>query len=52
MFGRKKKDLHYLRLNMDELRLLRLAMIRFRNRCLELGKPTEDIDEILIKILD
>lgn len=25
------------------------ALMRFRNKCLQAGKPTEDIDELLLK---
>ena len=51
MFGRKKKEIRYLELNAEELRLMRRAVIEFRNWCLEQGKPTEDLDDILIRYL-
>lgn len=50
MLFRKKKDKRILRLTAEEARLLRTALLRFRNKCLQAGKPTEDIDGLLMMI--
>lgn len=47
----KKNQKIYLSLNKTELRLLRDCMLKFRNRVIAQGGPTEDIDAILLKIL-
>ncbi len=51
MLFRKKKDKRVLRLTAEEARLLRTALLRFRNKCLQAGKPTEDIDGLLMMIM-
>ena len=33
-----------------ELTFLRQVMLRFRNKMLSAGKPTEDIDDLLLKL--
>ena len=48
---RRKKDLVYLELSAGEKRLLIRAMLYFRNELLAAGKPTEDVNEILLKII-
>ena len=35
----------------DERRLLRNAMLAFRNKLLSCGKPTEDVNELLIRLM-
>lgn len=50
MFGRNKRD-QVLVLCADERRLLTTAMLVFRNKLLSSGKPTEDINELLIRLL-
>lgn len=50
MFGRRKRD-RVLVLCADERRLLVTAMLSFRNKLLARGKPTEDIDELLIRLM-
>lgn len=49
MFFRKKAEKLVVELTSEEVRLLRYALIRFRNKCLQAGKPTEDIDGLLLK---
>jgi len=49
MLFRKKEEKRVVELNAKEVRLLRTALMRFRNKCLQAGKPTEDIDELLLK---
>ncbi len=49
MFKRKKEWL-YLELNVEEKRLLRCAMLDFRNKVLAQNGPTEDIDRIILML--
>ena len=46
----KKVPKRIVELNREEARLLRHALMQFRNKCLNLGKPTEDIEGLLIKV--
>ena len=50
MFGRSKRD-RVLVLFAGERRLLTSAMLAFRNKLLAGGKPTEDINELLIRLM-
>lgn len=50
MFGRNKRD-QVLVLCADERRLLTTAMLVFRNKLLSSGKPTEDVNELLIRLM-
>lgn len=50
MFGRCKRD-RVLELCTNERRLLTSVMLAFRNKLLAGGKPTEDINELLIQLL-
>ena len=50
MFGRKKET-RRLAFTPEELRLATYAMLRFRNKLLAQGKPTEDLDELLRRIM-
>ncbi len=50
MFGRKKRD-RILELCADERRLLRNAMLAFRNKLLAADKPTEDVSELLLRLM-
>ena len=50
MFGRKKRG-RILELCADEYRLLRNALLAFRNKLLAGGKPTEDVNELLIRLM-
>ena len=47
----KKKEKYILTLTPAEARFLRDAMIWFRNQVIHAGKPTEDIDRILLKMM-
>jgi hypothetical protein len=38
-------------LSPDEARLLREALLAFRNKLLSAGKPTEDVNELIIKVM-
>ena len=50
MFGRMKRD-RILELCAGERRLLTMAMLSFRNKLLAGGKPTEDVNELLIRLM-
>ena len=50
MFGRRKRD-RVLVLCTGERRLLTMAMLAFRNKLLSCGKPTEDVNELLIRLM-
>ena len=47
----RKKDKVRVRLNEKERRLIIEGMMRFRNKVIQAGGPTEDIDEILTRIM-
>ena len=49
MFG-KRKDRVILEVTADEMRILRKTMLLFRNRMIEAGKPTEDIEGVIAKL--
>ena len=48
---RRKKELRILELSPAEKRLLIRAMLYFRNELLATGRPTEDVNEILLKTI-
>lgn len=48
---RRKKDLRVLELNAAERRLLILAMMNFRNKLTAQNRPTEDVNELLLRVL-
>ncbi len=50
MFGRRKRD-RVLVLCAGERRLLTMAMLSFRNKLLAGGKPAEDVNELLIRLM-
>lgn len=47
----QKADNRILELSSDEICLLRTALFSFRNKVIDEGKPAEDINELLIKIM-
>lgn len=51
MLFRKKEEKRVVELTADEVRLLRRALMRFRNKCLSAGKRTEDIDGLLMMVM-
>lgn len=51
MLFRKKEKRRVVELTAGEVRLLRTALMRFRNKCLRAGKPTEDIDDLLLMVM-
>lgn len=48
---RRKKDKRIVELNPEELRLAKYALLGFRNKLVTQGKPTEDVNELLLKIM-
>ena len=48
---RRKKKYVYVNLTREELKILRAGMLWFRNQVISQGGPTEDIDEILLRIM-
>ena len=46
----RRRDRIIFELDQKELKMLRDAMLAYRNRTAERGKPTEDIDLILSKL--
>ena len=50
MFGRRKRD-RVLMLCIGEHWLLTSALLAFRNKLLAGGKPTEDVNELLIRLM-
>lgn len=50
MFGRKSEN-RILEFTSEELRFVRYAMLRFRNKLMAQGKPIEDVDELLIRLM-
>ncbi len=48
---KRRNYLRVLSLTVDEKRLLVQAMIRFRNKLVALNKPTEDVNDILLRLL-
>ncbi len=48
---RRKNNLRVVELSATEKRLLIEAMIHFRNKLTALNKPTEDVNEILLRLL-
>lgn len=48
---KRKKDLRVLELNAAERRLFIRAMMRFRNKLTDQNRPTEDVNELLLRVL-
>ena len=46
----KKTPKRIVELNLEEVRLLRQALMQFRNKCINAGKPTEDIEALLLML--
>lgn len=51
MLFRKKKEKRVVVLTASEVYLLRAGLMHFRNKCLRAGKPTEDIDGLLLMVM-
>ena len=48
---RRKKDKRIVELNPEELRPAKYALLGFRNKLVAQGNPTEDVNELLLKIM-
>ena len=48
---RRKAEKRMVELSPDEARLMREALLAFRNKLLSAGKPTEDVNELMIKVM-
>ena len=48
---RRKAEKRIVELSPDEARLMREALLAFRNKLLSAGKPTEDVNELIIKVM-
>ena len=48
---RRKAEKRMVELSPDEARLLRGALLAFRNKLHSAGKPTEDVNELIIKVM-
>ena len=46
-----RREKHYLYLDEFEYRLAVVGMNNFRNQLVRTGKPTEDVDALLLKLL-
>lgn len=51
MLFRKKEEKRVVELTAGEVRLFRTALLRFRNKCLHAGKPTENIYGLLLMVM-
>ncbi|UYI84754.1 MAG: hypothetical protein OGM61_01430 [Clostridiales bacterium] len=48
---RRKAETRMVELSPDEARLMWEALLAFRNKLLSAGKPTEDVNELIIKVM-
>lgn len=48
---RRKKEKRIVELSLEEKRLMRDALLSFRNKLIESGKPAEDVNELIIKVM-
>lgn len=50
MLFRKKEQKVVVALSPREVRLMMTALLNFRNKAVNAGKPTEDINELILRI--
>lgn len=48
---RKKQQKRIVELNPAEVRLMLKALMNFRNKAMNAGKPTEDINDLILMII-
>ena len=48
---RRKAEKRIVELSPDEARLMREALLAFRNKLLSAGKPTVDVNDLIIKVM-
>lgn len=51
LFRKGKKNTRELHFTPREMAMVRHAMLRFRNKAIQQGLPTEDIDTILFRLM-
>ena len=49
MFHRYKTPKYYLSLSADDLAMVKSILLWWRNKLIREGKPTEDVDELILK---
>ena len=49
MFHRYKTPKYYLTLSADDLAMVKGILLWWRNKLIREGKPTEDLDELILK---
>lgn len=47
---RKKQQKRIVELNLAEVRLMLKALMNFRNKAMNAGKPTEDINDLILML--
>ena len=48
---RREAEKRMVELSPNEVRLMREAILALRNKLLSAGKPTEDVNELIIKVM-
>ena len=48
---RHRAEKRIVELSLEQVRLAKYALLGFRNKLLAQGKPTEDVNELLLKIM-
>lgn len=48
---RRKAEKRMVELSPDEARLMREALLALRSKLLSAGKPTEDVNKLMIKVM-
>lgn len=51
MFHRYKTPKYYLSLSTDDLAMVKGILLWWRNKLIRAGKPTEDVDELILKLM-
>lgn len=51
MFHRDKTQKYYLSLSADDLAMVKGILFWWRNKLIREGKPTEDVDELILKLM-
>lgn len=51
MFHRYKTPKYYLSLSADDLAMVKGILLWWRNKLIREGKPTEDLDELILKLI-
>ena len=51
MFHRYKTPKYYLSLSADDLAMVKGILLWWRNKLIREGKPTEDVDELILKLI-